>query len=1215
MGLAVSGDGNRVDVHGDVVVNDRARAPRSGYLLEVRQLAAPVFEGRTDELAAMHAFVTAPDAPAHGYWRWLAPAWSGKTALMAQFVLHPPPGTDVLAFFITARMAGRADRVAFLSALEEQLREYLHDGDVECSTQGAFLDALERATAQAAAEGRQLVLAVDGLDEDTGVTTASSGHSIAALLPRVPPPGLRIVVAGRPNPPVPGDVPAGHPLLSTGINHSLAASAVAQAVREDAERNLEALIADGGLGLELVGLIAAARGGLGAADIAELTGQSRRRIELVLGGSVGRAFQHRPAQWATDGAGEPTPLYSFAHQELLDSARGILAPADLAAYRERVHTYVDLARRAGWPTETAEYCLVGYPEMLREQQDTRRLTELATDPVRHERLWKTTGTDSEALTTIDDAMSLHRSAPDPDVISCVRLAQQRDLLRRKGATTPQGVITTWARVGQVRRAIAMTMYPKPEHELPHLLAAIVSAAAPAPEAVALVLAAARSVTDPRTRLRAWEEIADAMVASGLYDDAVELVRTVRADDLAARILGDVADRLAEAARYDEALPLALEAADCARAIPQADQRVRALGGALSPLARAGRVDEADALAQEAAEAARSITDPDWKARALADLAVARVRGGQLDEGVDLLRTLPGEHRSSASVLSRVAASLIAAGEHARAVRLVEELGGKADHDSIMAEAFTDLIVSSRGRGAVELTRSITEPHLRHRVTQMVEVRRNAGGKAWEDGTYTAELALEAADRARAEGDPAARASALADAADALARVGRHSTAAELAVEAADLARSVTDLHGREQAHRDTTDALARAGRHKAASDLASGITDPCLRAQAFRDTARSLLSTGQVDDAASLVGEAAEAAAAIVRTDLRAWALGEAAYLWALAGRYTAAADLARTITDSDGQAKALGAVAKALAYAGRYDEALDLGNSIVHPEWPARTLSEVAAAMARAGLYGKAVEVARAIFSRVQRARALLAIATAQVGAGLHDDAGGPAGEAADVASALADSALRDPTSANAAVVMSGAGRHDQAIALVHGIVDTNLRVRTLSDMAMTLTGMNHHLAVGLAQEATELALGITEPMAWNRFRAVRVAWYPRDRALGDAVEALARTGQFDRAVRIARSITADDRQSRALRDVSIAMAEAGRHEEAADLARALPERVQRALAVSALAALHDSSARRHALLAEALDSTAPGLLTQRLAAVEPAALEELARCVRSQP
>ena len=75
---------------------------------------------------------------------------------------------------------------------------------------------------QAAEKCQRLVLVVDGLDEDRGVTTGPDAYSIAALLPARPPAGLRVIVAGRPDPPVPADVPDDHPLRDPGIVRVLA---------------------------------------------------------------------------------------------------------------------------------------------------------------------------------------------------------------------------------------------------------------------------------------------------------------------------------------------------------------------------------------------------------------------------------------------------------------------------------------------------------------------------------------------------------------------------------------------------------------------------------------------------------------------------------------------------------------------------------------------------------------------------------------------------------------------------------------------------------------------------------------------------------------------------------------------------------------------------------------------------------------------------------
>ena len=54
----------------------------------------------------------ADTAGAYRWWR--AKAWSGKSALLSWFVLHPPPGVRIVSFFITARLASQNDRSAFI---------------------------------------------------------------------------------------------------------------------------------------------------------------------------------------------------------------------------------------------------------------------------------------------------------------------------------------------------------------------------------------------------------------------------------------------------------------------------------------------------------------------------------------------------------------------------------------------------------------------------------------------------------------------------------------------------------------------------------------------------------------------------------------------------------------------------------------------------------------------------------------------------------------------------------------------------------------------------------------------------------------------------------------------------------------------------------------------------------------------------------------------
>ncbi|MFG2220496.1 NACHT domain-containing protein, partial [Streptomyces sp. NPDC048685] len=650
--------------------------PRSGYLREVEQWAAvDAFEGREDELAAMAAFVTASDGEPgthRGYWRWLAEAWSGKTTLLARFALNLPAGLDPLAFFITQRSAGQSDRTAFLAAMQRQLREYLHDKDVECTEPGQFLETLELAAKQAQAAGRRLVLIVDGLDEDTGVTSASSAYSITALLPRTLPPGIRVIVAGRPNPRLPSDVHSEHPLRDGVVNYALLPSPAARVARERAEADLEMLIGQGGLTRDLVGLTAAASGGLAAADLAALTGSSTRMVELVLGGATGRSFQHRPAQWALNDDGSPAELYSFAHQALHESARDILNH-QMDAHRARLHDWADTWRRTGWPANTPEYLLVGYPQALRQLGDTSRLTNLATDATRHERIWQTTGTDTEPLAEIADAFRLQ--SPDPDINACLLLNHRRHELERAIANTPDDLVITWAHLGHVRRALAL-LRTKPRDSAPRLLAQIYTIAQNKSETASLVTETARGITAPDLRARALVSVAEALADAGRGEDAAALAHeaATTARDITnphhrARALVFVAEALAGAGLYEDAAVIA-------RDITDPNARTRALASVSALMGGAGRDEDAAALADEAAATARDIIDHYVSTEALIYMAAALAGAGLYEDAAVIARDI-AEPYARSEALAAVSAALAGAGRHEDAAVIADEAAATA----------------------------------------------------------------------------------------------------------------------------------------------------------------------------------------------------------------------------------------------------------------------------------------------------------------------------------------------------------------------------------------------------------------------------------------------------------------------------------------------------------------------------------------------------------
>jgi hypothetical protein len=153
-----------------------------------------------------------------------------------------------------------------------------------------------------AGEGRRLVLVVDGLDEDRGVTTGPDAHSIAGLLPGDPSAGMRVIVAGRPNPPIPDDVPDWHPLRDPEIIRPLPPSRRAGDLRRLGEQELKRLLRGSSAERDLVGTLAAARGALSAAELGELIGVPLWEVEEILHTVAGRTFMRRSS---TEGTGTP----------------------------------------------------------------------------------------------------------------------------------------------------------------------------------------------------------------------------------------------------------------------------------------------------------------------------------------------------------------------------------------------------------------------------------------------------------------------------------------------------------------------------------------------------------------------------------------------------------------------------------------------------------------------------------------------------------------------------------------------------------------------------------------------------------------------------------------------------------------------------------------------------------------------------------------------
>lgn len=679
----------------------------SGYLLQVERVAAADFRGREAELSELASFSTealteagTEDVSERNYWRWLAPAWAGKSALLAEFVLNPPPGIDVAAFFITSRMAGQNDAAAFCEVVQRQLYALLREEEplsTPATRDEQLRLALDRAAERCATEGRRLVLVVDGLDEDHGVTAGPGCHSIAALLPRTPPHDMRIIVAGRPHPPVPDDVPGDHPLRTTEINHWLAPSPYAQAVRWDAEQNLLRLLDGGGLGRELVGLTVAAGGGLSASDIAELTGSRPRLVERELSAVTGRSFRRRSMHWASHGP----EVYLLAHEEIQRSAAELITDAELAACRTRLHRWAQTYRSAGWPATTPEYLLRGYAQLLRELGDTGRLVELVCDPARHERLWQVTGADLEALselsTSLDQLLAHGRRNKDVDVSAALRLAAARDGLHERAAVLPADLIGLWARLGHTGRAISLAESQRESYNRVSALTAVATClAATGHRERADALAADADSREDEARF--LDAIAEGLAEAGLYSEALRTVARMEGTDRLAKALVATVRRAADdhaahgRVRAETIMPHLAEAVQAVATVRGVEQ-----GELYADLACAFSLFGDEERAQETIDlAVRDRSDDEGTFRQAQNLGHIAVRlapapglaqraASIARDAAELADTID-DPRSVEWLFPDVAEGLAATGQYERAEQVARVLPDPADHDEGLCAA-------------------------------------------------------------------------------------------------------------------------------------------------------------------------------------------------------------------------------------------------------------------------------------------------------------------------------------------------------------------------------------------------------------------------------------------------------------------------------------------------------------------------------------------------
>ena len=328
--------------------------------------------GRQGELAELASFVAGAD----GY-RWLeGGAWAGKTSLLAEAVTVMGDQCDVVCYFLSRRETD-ADSSHFLAAVVPQLA-YLLEEDPPAADSHQYRALWQRAVRRADAEDRDLLLVVDGLDEDL---RPPGLPSVAALLPPGAGGRIHVLVSSRPPLDLRRDLPPGHALAQTEPV-TIRSFEGGDELAGLAFQEIDDLLSrdDGGLAAEVLGLLTAAAGPLAVADLAAMSASApqsaafTRRIRRLVTVEAARSLQS-----AGLAKGD---RYQFAHGSLLEQAQENEDLSD-PDYLRRIHQWADGWRAAGWPSMdgaghgTPRYLLDTYPSTLTE--DPPRLAALAGD--------------------------------------------------------------------------------------------------------------------------------------------------------------------------------------------------------------------------------------------------------------------------------------------------------------------------------------------------------------------------------------------------------------------------------------------------------------------------------------------------------------------------------------------------------------------------------------------------------------------------------------------------------------------------------------------------------------------------------------------------------------------------------------------------------------------------------------------------------------------
>ena len=1126
---------------------------RSVYRAQVADIAPVRLIGREDELAELAAFC----GGAETYVWWQAGPWAGKTALMSSFVLQPPVDVDVVSFFVTGRLAGQSDSTAFVEAVIEQVAVLLGEEPPASSPtlrDAVRRDMIDRAARRADAKNRSLLLVVDGVDEDSG---PAAGHpSVLSLLPRHPPRGLRVLLSGRPHPPVPDDVDEDHPARACRIR-SLAGSPYATAIGERAERELRTLLAEETLARDVIGLLVAAAGGLTLHDLHELTGAPPGHLRHVVRVVAGRTLRTRGEHSHNDGelpAGNAS--YVMGHETLQTQAIVDLGPVLVGSLRARIVAWADGYRSRSWPDGTPRYLLVGYPRMLRSTGQVDLLVDSVCDKARQHRLREETGGDHESFVQIRAAQDLVLSAPRPRISTLCQLAVHRRALADRNSKLPVTLPAVWVQLGEPLRAEALARsIGNPRRQALALTALSTALATVGSPGEAERVAA--EITDQESQAEALRGVAWAYASVEDGARAGELAAAIGFPAQRVRTLREVAQLLAAGrASVTEVTSRISDPFQRAAALTAVAQVMASIGDGDRALALMTEVGHPHARAKGLISVARALElweDGPRAAEAVEAVAALVDAVPEAHHAVDLLlpcaelSTRAGRNDRSRELLERALVHTGGISSYVRRSRTLARIAGLLVHlrdpnaDEVVARArataFGISAAHRRSPALVEIERILGEgmPSVAGGPPPLDEA---AGQKTAEMLVAVAEILLARGEpeRARSAGTKAAQVAIGLSAPELSAEVSRVLAAAGDPY-ARVVARRITDHGGRVAALTEVSTGLARVGDFDEARRAAADIDEPRLRVVALTALGAAMIGEERSEIAAEIALEALSATAQI--SDLRA---------------------AVAALVEVTGLLRACGLDQEVVGVVGRVRAMI---NGFGPRPRRADALPDFADLLIEAGEPDEALAVLEEIEDPVCRAEELATAATRLIASGARDHARRAALRAGEVAAVTTDENVGEDVLTALAGVLARAGEAGSARELASRIGQEFRRERVMMQLVLILAdggrfakarSMTLDMAAGATRDdalgALAGAMATAGRYAEARSTAIEIGDpESRDEALVTLTDSSARLLDTSESLRAARAIGSAWLRSRALVNVARAWAGFGDSRQASAL------------------------------------------------------------------